>query len=84
MDKENHKGERARRQALAQKNVGLMVQEATSRSSNAKDRVSNLFLDTNLLPVAVAIATAVRLYLFVNYYTINNDGVLYIQSARDF
>jgi len=61
-----------------------MVQETTSRSLNAKDHLSIPLPNTYLFTVAVALATAVRLYLFVNYYTINNDGVLYIQSARDF
>jgi 4-amino-4-deoxy-L-arabinose transferase-like glycosyltransferase len=61
-----------------------MVQEATSRPSNAKDRVFNLIPDRNLLVAAVTLTLAVRSYLFWNYYTINNDGVHYIQSARDF
>jgi len=60
------------------------VQETTSRSLNAKDGLSNLFPDTVFLIGSIALGTAVRLYLFANYYTINNDGVLYIQSARDF
>lgn len=33
---------------------------------------------------AVLLTLAVRLYLFENYYTINNDGVLYIEAARHF
>jgi len=61
-----------------------MVQEATSRSSNAKDRVFNLIPDRNLLVAAVTLTLAVRAYLFWNYYTINNDGVLYIEAARHF
>ena len=60
------------------------MQETTSRSLNADERLSHPFPNTYRLTVAAALATAVRLYLFVNYYTINNDGVLYIQSARDF
>ncbi len=60
------------------------MQETTSRSFQAKDRLSNLFPDTYLLTGAIALGTVVRLYLFANYYTINNDGVHYIQSARDF
>jgi 4-amino-4-deoxy-L-arabinose transferase-like glycosyltransferase len=30
------------------------------------------------------LALAVRLYLFANYYTINNDGVVYLEAARRF
>ncbi|MBI2987270.1 MAG: glycosyltransferase family 39 protein [Deltaproteobacteria bacterium] len=33
---------------------------------------------------ALALALGVRLYLFTRYYTINNDGVLYIEAARHF
>lgn len=33
---------------------------------------------------ALVLTLAVRLYLFFNYYTINNDGVLYIEAARNF
>lgn len=33
---------------------------------------------------ALVLTLAVRLYLFENYYTINNDGVLYIEAARHF
>jgi len=61
-----------------------MVQEATSRSSNAKDRVFNVIPDRNLLVAAVTLTLAVRAYSFWNYYTINNDGVLYIEAARHF
>jgi len=61
-----------------------MVQEATSRSFNAKDRVFNRISDRNLLVAAVTLTLAVRAYLFWNYYTINNDGVLYIEAARHF
>jgi 4-amino-4-deoxy-L-arabinose transferase-like glycosyltransferase len=32
----------------------------------------------------VCVALAVRGYLFAHYYTINNDGVLYIEAARHF
>jgi len=60
------------------------VQEATSRFSNAKDCVSNLIPDRNLLVAAVTLTLAVRSYLLWNYYTINNDGVLYIEAARHF
>jgi len=61
-----------------------MVQEVTSRSSNAKDRNFNLIPDRNLLVAAVTLTLAVRSYLFWNYYTINNDGVFYIEAARQF
>lgn len=30
------------------------------------------------------LTVSVRLYLFRNYYTINNDGILYIEAARHF
>jgi 4-amino-4-deoxy-L-arabinose transferase-like glycosyltransferase len=33
---------------------------------------------------AIALTLGVRLYLFHNYYTINNDGILYIEAARHF
>lgn len=33
---------------------------------------------------AVLLTLAVRIYLFENYYAINNDGVLYIEAARYF
>lgn len=33
---------------------------------------------------ALILTIGVRLYLFGNYYTINNDGVLYIEAARHF
>lgn len=33
---------------------------------------------------ALTLALVVRLYLFTRYYTINNDGVLYIEAARHF
>jgi len=33
---------------------------------------------------AIALTVGVRLYLFFHYYTINNDGVLYIEAARRF
>ncbi|MFQ5902786.1 MAG: ArnT family glycosyltransferase [Candidatus Binatia bacterium] len=33
---------------------------------------------------ALILTLGVRLYLFRNYYTINNDGVLYIEAARHF
>ena len=61
-----------------------MVQETPSISSNAKDRVFNLIPDKNLFVAAVTLTLAVRAYLFWNYYTINNDGVLYIEAARHF
>ena len=32
----------------------------------------------------IALTLGVRLYLFFHYYTINNDGVLYIEAARHF
>ncbi len=32
----------------------------------------------------LALTLGVRLYLFANYYTINNDGVVYLQAARRF
>jgi len=32
----------------------------------------------------LSLTLAVRLYLFANYYTINNDGVVYLQAARRF
>lgn len=32
----------------------------------------------------LVLALAVRLYLFANYYTINNDGVVYLEAARRF
>lgn len=33
---------------------------------------------------ALMLTIGVRLYLYENYYTINNDGVLYIEAARHF
>lgn len=33
---------------------------------------------------ALILTVGVRLYLFMNYYTINNDGVFYIEAARHF
>ena len=33
---------------------------------------------------ALILAVGVRLYLFENYYTINNDGIVYIDAARHF
>ncbi len=32
----------------------------------------------------LALTLGIRLYLFANYYTINNDGVVYLQAARRF
>jgi len=32
----------------------------------------------------LSVTLGVRLYLFENYYTINNDGILYIEAARHF
>jgi len=61
-----------------------MVQETPSISSNAKDRVFNLIPDKNIFVAAVTLTLVVRAYLFWNYYTINNDGILYIEAARHF
>lgn len=33
---------------------------------------------------ALVLTLGIRLYLFSNYYTINNDGVVYIETARRF
>jgi len=32
----------------------------------------------------LSVTLGIRLYLFENYYTINNDGILYIEAARHF
>lgn len=41
-------------------------------------------IDRSYWIAALILTVGVRLYLFKNYYTINNDGVIYIEAARHF
>ena len=53
--------------------------ERPERSALAEKRINSFYWVGSLL-----LTLGVRLYLFRNYYTINNDGVLYIEAARHF
>ena len=53
--------------------------ERSERSALAQKRINSFYWVGALL-----LTLGVRLYLFRNYYTINNDGVLYIEAARHF
>lgn len=61
---------------MDQENLG---KERSGRPALVEEEVDRLGL------VGASVLTlAVRLYLAFNYYTINNDGVLYIEAARHF
>ncbi|MCH7570888.1 MAG: hypothetical protein IH919_10040, partial [Deltaproteobacteria bacterium] len=60
------------------------MQDSASRFSSPEDELSNPVSGSYYLLGALVLTLAVRFYLFKNYYTINNDGILYIQAARYF
>jgi len=60
------------------------VQDSASRFSSPEDELSNSVPGSYYLIGALVLTLAVRFYLFKHYYTINNDGILYIQAARYF
>lgn len=61
---------------MDQENLG---KERSGRRALVEEEVDRLGL------VGASVLTlAVRLYLAFNYYTINNDGVLYIEASRHF
>jgi 4-amino-4-deoxy-L-arabinose transferase-like glycosyltransferase len=62
----------------------LAVQDSTPRFPGPKPRFSKLIPGVYYLTGALILTLAVRFYLFNNYYTINNDGILYIEAARYF
>jgi 4-amino-4-deoxy-L-arabinose transferase-like glycosyltransferase len=61
---------------MDQENLG---KERSGRPALVEEEVDRLGLVG-----ASVLALAVRLYLAFNYYTINNDGVLYIEASRHF
>ncbi len=61
---------------MDQQNLGG---ERSGRPAFVEEKVDSLYWLG-----ALVLTLAVRLYLFFNYYTINNDGVLYIEAARNF
>jgi 4-amino-4-deoxy-L-arabinose transferase-like glycosyltransferase len=60
------------------------VQNSTPRFPSPECRFSKLTPAVYYLTGALILTLAVRFYLFKNYYTINNDGILYIEAARNF
>jgi len=60
------------------------VQDSTPRFSSPESGFSKLIPGVYYLTGALILTLAVRFYLFKNYYTINNDGILYIEAARYF
>ncbi len=60
------------------------MQDSTPRFSKAESGFSKLIPGVYYLTGALILTLAVRFYLFKNYYTINNDGILYIEAARYF
>lgn len=60
------------------------MQDSASRFSSPESGFSNPVLGSYYLIGALVLTLAVRFYLFKHYYTINNDGILYIEAARYF
>ncbi len=60
------------------------MQDSTPRFSSPESGFSKLIPGVYYLTGALILTLAVRFYLFKNYYTINNDGILYIEAARYF
>lgn len=61
-----------------------MDQENLGRERSGRPALVEKEVDRLGLAGASVLTLAVRLYLAFNYYTINNDGVLYIEAARHF
>jgi hypothetical protein len=60
----------------------LAVQDSMSRFTGPECRFYKLIPAIYYLTGTLILTLAVRFYLFKNYYTINNDGILYIHSIR--
>lgn len=60
------------------------MQDSASSFSTPESGLSNPVPGSYYLIGALVLTLAVRFYLFKHYYTINNDGILYIQAARYF
>lgn len=61
-----------------------MDQESSQRERSEGSALAEKKIDRLYWVGALIVTLGVRLYLLGNYYTINNDGVLYIEAARHF
>jgi 4-amino-4-deoxy-L-arabinose transferase-like glycosyltransferase len=59
-------------------------QESAGKERSGRSPLAQKKIDLCYWVGALILTLGVRIYLFGNYYTINNDGVSYIEAARHF